>query len=724
MCVLHRTSTSLVLLGVLAATALLGVGTTPVSFAAQVLAAPSQQAELLGSDTTGGNEFGYFTAVNGNTILIGAPYHPGGGRAYVFTHSGNTWKQTAILKANDTGGSDVFGVDGKIDRSGSELIVGADEAHGTGAAYIFTKTASGWRQAAELRGTDATPGNHYGLSVAISGSNAIVSTEDDNQAYIYHNTGSRWVQTAELKGSDTQPGDEFGFWVGIDGTTAVVGADKHGSGAIYVFNQSGSQWTQTAKLTGSDLSGAAHFGQNLAISGDTIVVNAPYMDSSAGRIYVFSKASGSWTQTAELKGNDTQAGNWFGWYVSIDGNTIAAGASKTPNGGRTYVFTNSGGVWRQTAEYTGWDTGAGDQLGASTGVSGSTAVAGAFDHQGGRAYAWTGSGTASASIIPIRVKLKTQVPQGAAQTVTVTTMPGAAVSMRVTYPGTGGFGAHGTADGQGAWSYSWTPSASKKGTAVIAFAVTSGSLTRHFTKRFSLVGASGGSGTISIHGPTQNAYDSNFNETITGTASGGANYVIAGEQLNPAGGCASTVAGEAAKGPLDWMQWPTGNGPVHGQFSLVARFYAANGGRHGMCAYLVNRTTSQVYASASQWWTNAEVGHPVPGSGTIGITGPTQNAYHTYFNQTVSGTASGGANYVISGEQTSQLGGCASTYLSESGKSDWVRWPTGTGSVHGHFSLVAKFYAQNHNKHAICSYLINQSTKQTYASAAHFWSNA
>jgi hypothetical protein len=78
----------------------------------------------------------------------------------------------------------------------------------------------------------------------------------------------------------------------------------------------------------------------------------------------------------------------------------------------------------------------------------------------------------------------------------------------------------------------------------------------------------------------------------------------------------------------------------------------------------------------------------------------------------------------MSGEQTSQYGGCASTYLQESVKGTWVQWPTGTGPVHGHFSLVAKFCAANHNSHALCAYLINHATKQTYVNASHFWSNS
>jgi hypothetical protein len=50
--------------------------------------------------------------------------------------------------------------------------------------------------------------------------------------------------------------------------------------------------------------------------------------------------------------------------------------------------------------------------------------------------------------------------------------------------------------------------------------------------------------------------------------------------------------------------------------------------------------------------------------------------------------------------------------------------PTGTGAVHGHFRLVARFYSQNHLRHAVCSYLINRATRRTYAHGARYWSNA
>lgn len=112
------------------------------------------------------------------------------------------------------------------------------------------------------------------------------------------------------------------------------------------------------------------------------------------------------------------------------------------------------------------------------------------------------------------------------------------------------------------------------------------------------------------------------------------------------------------------------------------------------------------------------------GHGAISITGPTHNAYHVSFNMVITGTASGAANYVASFEQTPPGGGCAATYVAERALSSATPWPTGTGSVHGPFHLVARFYSRNHLSHAICSYLINRSTRQTYAEASHLWSNA
>jgi hypothetical protein len=148
--------------------------------------------------------------------------------------------QLAMLKGSDTVASDYFG--GRVAISGMTAIVGArDHAKEAGQAYVFTGTATGWTQVAELKGSDTVAGDSFGNSVAISGTTAVVSATAldsggaslTDRAYVFTGTAGSWTQVAELKGSAT---DQFGASVAISGTTAVVGApDAKGAGRAYVF---------------------------------------------------------------------------------------------------------------------------------------------------------------------------------------------------------------------------------------------------------------------------------------------------------------------------------------------------------------------------------------------------------------------------------------------------------------------------------------------------------
>ena len=400
-----------------------------------------QAAELKSSDTVDGEEFGFSVAISGTTDIVGALGHAGGGRAYVFTKRVAVWKQTAELKGSDTVAGDWFGISVAI--SGTTVLVGADgHAFVAGRAYVFTKRATVWKQTAELKGADTVAGDDFGGSVAISGSTVVVGAfSRDNSAgrtYVFTKTASGWIQTAELKGFDTVAGDEFGFPVVISGTTVVVGACGHARNAgrvdvftktagvwkekaelkgsdtvgvlgysvaisgttvvvgaydrAYVFTKTASGWDQVAELEGSDSVPDDDFGDSVAISGTTAIVGADeaaYRD--AGRAYVFAKTASGWEQTAELKGSDTVGKDQFGWSVAISGTTAIVGALNHANGaGRAYVFTKTAGVWKQTAELKGSDTVAYDSFGWSVAVSGTMAVVGANTQVGGgRAYVFT-----------------------------------------------------------------------------------------------------------------------------------------------------------------------------------------------------------------------------------------------------------------------------------------------------------------------------------------------
>jgi hypothetical protein len=263
---------------------------------------------------------------------------------------------------------------------------------------VFTKTAVGWRQVAELTGSDTVAGDGFGWSVAISGTTAVVGATAHagfaGRAYVFTKTAVGWRQVAELTSSDSVAGDGFGSSVAISGTTAVVGALPGGDsigGRAHVFTKTASGWRQVAELKASDVVGGG-FSSSVAISGVTVVVGAYAKTNAVGRAYVFTKTASGWRQVAELKASDTVTGD-FGGSVAISGTTALVGADFAGSniGGRAYLFTKTAVAWKQAAELKGSDTVGGDYFGVSVAMSDDTALVGAVgagSNSGGRAYAF------------------------------------------------------------------------------------------------------------------------------------------------------------------------------------------------------------------------------------------------------------------------------------------------------------------------------------------------
>jgi len=242
---------------------------------------------------------------------------------------------------------------------------------------VFTEPASGWAdmtQTAKLAASDGAAGDRFGNSVSISGNTVVVGGTQEGPngpgaAYVFTEPASGWAdmtQTAELTASDGAAGDNFGWSVSISGNTVVVGeltpytvGTGYGPGAAYVFTEPASGWanmTQTAKLTASDGAAGNYFVYSVSISGSTVVVGAPFKPYNSrtgtygpGAAYVFTEPDSGWanmTQTAELAASDGTAGGYFGFSVSINGNTVVVGASDVGyafggkiNPGAAYVFT-------------------------------------------------------------------------------------------------------------------------------------------------------------------------------------------------------------------------------------------------------------------------------------------------------------------------------------------------------------------------------------------------
>jgi hypothetical protein len=179
--------------------------------------------------------------------------------------------------------------------------------------------------------------------------------------------------------------DQFGRSVGISGPTAIVGAsgdDDNGalSGSAYLFDTTSG--AQSAKLTASDAAEGDQFGRSVAMSGTIAIVGAHHDDDNGGNsgsAYLFDTTTGA--QLAKLRASDGAEGDLFGWSVAISGTTAIVGAyndetNNGPNRGSAYLFDTTTGL--QSAKLTASDGALDDLFGYSVGISGTTAIVGAY----------------------------------------------------------------------------------------------------------------------------------------------------------------------------------------------------------------------------------------------------------------------------------------------------------------------------------------------------------
>ena len=356
----------------------------------------TQLAVLMGSDTVESSDFGLSVAISGTTVVVGASAYPhNGGRVYVFAKTETGWTQEAELKGSDTS-DDEFGMSVAI--SGTTIVVGApgpykgSTGRAFGRAYVFTKTATGWAQVDALTGSDQSTqyNSEFGASVAVSGETIVVGApgasqvaEDAGQAYVFTETATGWKQVAELNHSDSVTGSGFGASVAISGETIVVGAPggygvPQEAGQAYVFTETATGWKQVAELKAPSYTGADNeFGWSVAISGTTIFVGTQY-SNCGGEVagdgaYVFTKTAGVWTQAPDF--NRLRIGcNQGGISGAISGTTVVVG---TRGGPPVKVFTKKAARFQPVAVLVGSNAGFESDFGWSVAISGETIVVGA-----------------------------------------------------------------------------------------------------------------------------------------------------------------------------------------------------------------------------------------------------------------------------------------------------------------------------------------------------------
>jgi hypothetical protein len=358
---------------------------------AEAAIAPSGwlEQEVTAADATPGADFGISVALEGDTAIVGASYdNSGQGAAYVFTDVNGVWTETQKLTADDGAPNDWFGESVALD--GDTALIGGSQYlnFGNGVAYVFTRSNGTWSQAQKLTASDGVGRDQFGISVALHGSSALIGAYGADfyrgAAYVFNQTGGTWTQAQKLTASDASMNADFGVSVALSETNALLGAygDNAYQGAVYAFTNAGGAWSQTQKLTASDGAANDHLGISVAFDGDTAFAGAEGAtvggNSHQGAAYVFTATGGTWSQAQKLVSSDGAPFDYFGRSVAVEGTRAMIGAYG-PNAqqGAAYFFTNSNGSWSQTQELIASDGAQGDMYGIWVALSGSNVLVGA-----------------------------------------------------------------------------------------------------------------------------------------------------------------------------------------------------------------------------------------------------------------------------------------------------------------------------------------------------------
>jgi Cadherin-like beta sandwich domain/FG-GAP repeat len=329
-----------------------------------------------------GDLFGLSVAIWDDTLVVGAPYED----------------------SNSTGVNS--------EQNNEELV-------NAGAVYVFIRDGENWTQQAYLKpSTQTIFGTRFGTSVDIHKHEIIVGAPAENSrstgvngdetntfsrmsgaAYVFkRDANNEWSQNVYLKASTNDPSDQFGEVVRIHDGTAAVGStfessnaqgingdernnSAQSSGAVWVFSESNGEWAQEAYIKSSNSETQDNFSRGIAMDlrGDRLAVGAWFEDSNAtgvdgdqldnssdgsGSVYIFEKDGDQWMQTAYIKASNTDAGDSFGYSISLASNKLLVGARREDSGasgingdesdnsiasaGAAYLFQLENGLWQQT----------------------------------------------------------------------------------------------------------------------------------------------------------------------------------------------------------------------------------------------------------------------------------------------------------------------------------------------------------------------------------------
>jgi hypothetical protein len=239
-----------------------------------------EQQKLRPSGGSAGATFGSAVALSQETLVVGATDDSTevdrAGSAYIFVRSGTTWSQQQRLVPSPASSGASVGF--AVALQGDEVLLGAPRVASIvsfaqtdpGEVFAFRRTGQSWKQTARLRAMLPRTSDSFGSSLAVSDRALLIGACGDGSgargvgadpsrrdrsysgaAYLYAKENEDWKLSAYLKAANADTNDMFGASAALSGETVVVGAIFEASSATGV---NGNQ-----ENNGSSTAGAVYF---------------------------------------------------------------------------------------------------------------------------------------------------------------------------------------------------------------------------------------------------------------------------------------------------------------------------------------------------------------------------------------------------------------------------------------------------------------------------------
>lgn len=322
-----------------------------------------EHSRLTASDSSRMDDFGRALAMDGNTLVVGAPRKRGtSGIAYVFRRASarGAWRQTGIIEPPRSGNHAEYA--SALVLSGNDMLIASPAADSTGVIYHFRRTGDRWRQHAVIRPEGGVGIRGFGRAISQHGDGLLIGapTADSGAGRVFvarRDASGNWGSPSSVSIPRVPgPPARFGSAVLLRGDKAYVGSPGARSVGVLAPDAAGT-WALVSTLVAADSARGTQFGFSLAAVGDEVWVGAPGTNEFNGRVHRFApNGAGGW-RAEQLDTDSATGSSWpfaFGYSIASSGDrAVVAMPSRDFGEGRVLAVAKAGDVWRPRQTLSG-----------------------------------------------------------------------------------------------------------------------------------------------------------------------------------------------------------------------------------------------------------------------------------------------------------------------------------------------------------------------------------